>query len=55
MRREPVFRILNVVNRSNIIELLVEQGDAGRGTETFILTRDDSWQLRVDGQAAKIA
>ncbi len=54
MRREPVFRILNIANQSNTIELLVEHGDAGRGRGTrrkFILTRDDHWRLQVDVDA----
>jgi len=51
MRREPVFRILNIVHQANIVELLVEHGDAGRGQGTrqsFILKRDERWRLQVD-------
>ncbi len=51
MRREPVFRILQLTRRDEVIELKVEHGDAkrGRGTrETFILRRDEQWRLRVD-------
>jgi len=54
MRREPVFRILNIANQSNIIKLLVEHGDARRGQgtrRTFILKRDDRWRLQVDEDA----
>jgi hypothetical protein len=50
MRREPVFRILQLTQRDEVIELNVEHGEAkrGRGTrETFILRRDEHWRLRV--------
>ena len=55
MRREPVFRILNIENQSNTIKLLVEHGDAGRGRgtrRTFLLKRDDRWRLQVDVDAS---
>ena len=51
MRREPVFRILQLTTRDEAIELKIEHGDAkrGRGTrETYILRRDERWRLRVD-------
>lgn len=55
MRREPVFRILQLTLRDELIELKIEHGEAkrGRGTrETFILRRDDHWRLRVDVTAS---
>jgi hypothetical protein len=51
IRREPVFRILDICHRSGVIELLAEHGDAGRGRGTrrmFILKRDELWRLRVE-------
>jgi hypothetical protein len=51
MRREPVFRILNIDHRSDVIELLAEYGDGGRGRGTrrlFVLKRDDLWRLRAE-------
>lgn len=51
MRREPVFRILNIDQRSDVIELLAEYGDGGRGRGTrrlFVLKRDDLWCLRAE-------
>ena len=51
MRREPVFRILKIARQSDVIELWVEHGDAGRGRAThrmFRLKRDDRWRLRVE-------
>ena len=51
MRREPVFRIPKIVHQSDMIELSVEHGDAGRGRAThrmFRLMRDDRWRLRVE-------
>ena len=51
MRREPVFRILKIAHQSDVIELSVEHGDAGRGRATqrmFRLMRDDRWRLRVE-------
>jgi len=50
MRREPVFRIINIGHHSEAIELTVEYGDAGRGRatrRTFILNRDKQWRLQV--------
>jgi hypothetical protein len=50
MRREPVFRILQLTRREEVIELKIEHGEAkrGRGTrETFVLRRDERWRLRV--------
>jgi hypothetical protein len=51
MRREPVFRILNVAHRPDVVDLSVEYGDAGRGRGTrrmFVLRRDEQWRLRVE-------
>jgi hypothetical protein len=51
MRREPVFRILQLTRRDEVIELRVEHGDTKRGAgtkATFILRRDARWRLRVD-------
>lgn len=51
MRREPVFRILKLTRREEVIELKVEHGDANRGggtRDTFVLRRDEGWRLRVD-------
>lgn len=51
MRREPVFRIVQIKRRDEMIEVRVEHGDSrrGRGTrETFILRRDERWRLRVE-------
>lgn len=50
MRREPVFRILSLTRRDELIEVKIEHGEAkrGRGTrETFILRRDEHWRLHV--------
>jgi hypothetical protein len=51
MRREPVFRILQLNRRDEVIELKVEHGNAKRGVgtkATFILRRDAQWRLRVE-------
>jgi hypothetical protein len=51
IRREPVFRILQLTRRDEVIEVKVEYGNARRGSgirETFILRRDERWKLRVD-------
>lgn len=51
MRREPVFRILQLNRREDVIEVKVEHGESrrGRGTrETFILRRDAQWRLRIE-------
>lgn len=53
MRREPVFRILQLTRRDEVIELKVEHGDVKRGTGTkaaFILRRDAQWRLRPASQ-----
>lgn len=55
IRREPVFRILQLIRREEVIEVKIERGEAkrGRGTrETFILKRDVRWRLRVEPQDA---
>jgi len=52
MRREPVFRIVKIGQHSDVIDLWVEHGDAGRGRAThrkFRLKRDDRWRLRAEG------
>lgn len=51
MRREPVFRILSIGHRPDVVDLSVEYGDAGRGRATrrmFVLKRDDQWRLRAE-------
>jgi hypothetical protein len=58
MRREPVFRILQLGQRADVVELLIEHGDArrGRGTrQTFILRRDERWRLRVMPQDVTVS
>ena len=58
MRREPVFRIMQLTRRDESIELKVEHGDAkrGRGTrETFILRRDERWRLRVEQRDVRVS
>lgn len=50
IRREPVFRILEMAHKSEVIEVTIEYGQAGRGRGTrrrFLLKRDDSWFLRA--------
>jgi hypothetical protein len=51
MRREPVFRVLDITHKGDAVEALVEHGEAARGRATrrmFVLRRDDRWRLRVD-------
>ncbi len=51
IRREPVFRILNLESKGGEIHLLIEYGEAGKGRgeqRTFILKRDHLWKLRVE-------
>lgn len=51
IRREPVFRILNIEQRKEGIEISVEHGTAARGKGTrcgFILRRDESWRMRAE-------
>jgi hypothetical protein len=53
IRREPVFRILQLSRRDELLDLKIEHGNAkrGRGTrDTFILRRDERWRLRVEPQ-----
>lgn len=53
MRREPVFRILQLIPRDELLVLNVEYGDSkrGRGTrEILTLRRDAQWRLRVDSR-----
>ena len=55
MRREPVFRIVQIYRRDEVVDVRVEHGDSrrGRGTrETFILRRDERWRLRVEPRDA---
>lgn len=50
MRREPVFRLVQIANRSGEIEVIIEHGAAGRGRadrRIFLLKRDDQWRLAV--------
>lgn len=54
MRREPVFRILQLGQRAETVHVTVEYGDGSRGgplRRSFLLRRDRGWRLRVD-QAA---
>jgi hypothetical protein len=58
MRREPVFRILQLIKRDEVIELKLEHGDAkrGKGTrETFIMRRDERWRLRVEPRDVRVS
>lgn len=51
MRREPVFRIVQLGRRGDVVDVTVEHGAAGRGSGTrrrFVLRRDDRWRLVVD-------
>jgi hypothetical protein len=51
MRREPVFRIVQLGRRGDTVDVTVEYGDAGRGRGTrrsFLLRRDDRWRLVVE-------
>lgn len=51
IRRSPVFRILQLDLRSELVEVIVEHGDAGRGKGTrrmFVLKRDEHWHLRAE-------
>lgn len=51
IRREPVFRVLDVRHRAEEIEVTVEHGQAARGKGTrrmFVLKRDELWRLVVE-------
>lgn len=51
IRKEPVFRILDLKSKSGEIHVLVEHGDGAKGKGTrrsFVLRRDPSWKLRVE-------
>lgn len=51
IRREPVFRILEMTHKSEDIMVVIEYGQAGRGKGTrrrFLLKRDDVWRLRAE-------
>lgn len=51
MRREPVFRIIQLGRRGDAVDVTVEHGDAGRGRGTrhrFVLLRDAQWRLVVE-------
>ena len=51
MRREPVFRIVQLGRRGDVVDVTVEYGEAARGRGTrrgFVLRRDDQWRLKVD-------
>jgi hypothetical protein len=50
IRREPVFRILNLELKAGEVRILIEHGKAAKGKGTrcsFLLTRDVSWKLRA--------
>ena len=50
MRREPVFRIVNLTHTPDRIEVAVEYGPAAKGMATrrvFVMNRDDRWRLRA--------
>lgn len=54
IRRQPVFRILNIGHRPDFVEVLVEHGEAGRGRgnrRTFVMKRDERWRLRVETES----
>ncbi len=55
MRREPVFRIVQLGRRGDEVDVVVEYGDAKRATKRrFLLRRDDQWRLVVaDRPSAK--
>lgn len=55
MRREPVFRIVQLGRRGQEVDVVVEYGDAKRATKRrFRLQRDDQWRLVcADRPAAK--
>ena len=51
IRREPVFRILQLGRRGEVVDVTVEHGEAGRGRGircSFVLRRDAEWRLKVD-------
>lgn len=51
IRREPVFRLIDVRHRPEEIEVIVEhcQGARGKGTRRiFVLKRDGLWRLVVE-------
>jgi hypothetical protein len=49
MRRDPVFRILNIEMKSGEIRVMVEYGDAAKKKhrKTLLLNRDEDWKLRA--------
>lgn len=51
MRREPVFRIVHIEHRPEVIEILTEHGEGAESRTTrrrFFLKRDDEWRLRAE-------
>ncbi|MFZ9937361.1 MAG: hypothetical protein ACO3JG_09935 [Luteolibacter sp.] len=51
MRREPVFRIVEIRQNGGSIEVTTEHGSARRGLasrRTFMLRRDARWRLRAE-------
>ncbi len=53
IRREPVFRILDIQSNDVEIKVLVEHGAAARGKGTrqkFSLKRDAHWRLRAESR-----
>jgi len=50
MRREPVFRILQLGQRADAVFLTVEHGACGCASRrSFVMRRDGQWRLRVIG------
>ncbi len=50
IRREPVFRVLNIDSKPGEITVFIEHGDAAKGKGTrrsFLLKRDGLWKLRA--------
>jgi len=53
IRREPVFRILDIQSNDVEINVLVEHGTAARGKakrQKFLLKRDAHWRLRAESR-----
>ena len=55
MRREPVLRLVQFGQRADTVQVTVEYGDGDGGRllrRNFVLRRDATWRLTVDGTAA---
>lgn len=55
MLREPVFRIIQLGRRGEVVHVTVEHGEGGRGRGTrrgFVLRRDAEWRLVVESAVA---